>query len=1114
MRPESILARLVLVIILLVASIIAVLVFALYRGVNVDSLSFGSVQIERLSAHLDGKLSLDIGRVAVTRKPSAAPENGPESEPDIAKWLNPSSVRNLLHGIHFLAKAFAHLDIEHIEVGSLRGNFRYGEKDTGHFNAHGPNVDIALDLSVEGDQLVVDIAQLKAPAFRIQGTGKMYLNPANRELRANLHAVIADILPAQLDITADSEQLSFSGQGLAPVASIAPIIEPFKLSAKITPWIVDYLRGSQFTLSEVSGTLPYDDPAKILQTLRAVAHVQDVSYTFDQALDPVLADEADVVFEQGFLHIYPKEITFYGQDGGSSYVDLNFNDHRFSVIVYVRTRAQLSPDINTLLAHYHIRLPFEQVLGQTNTDLTLTIDVSPAPVSVHTDGHFTTVDSEIQMGTQRYQVAKMAIALKDSLITFKQLDLGLADRFTASLTGEMDVSARQGALDIALNHFDWPVHSKGLSLQLPTEQPPVFHYHLDSEGDSIDVPVTSWRYGDTPLSVAAFTTAFDLSSISGELPATEVTLGNGLQGQVSGQYRSHAPFADLKIALQRINVAGVQLAQPTAALAVHVGKQVDVSTLDALKLSVKGLPVSLQPCQLSYVNGILQIKQSGLQIAPGLTTGLQGQWSVANSSGQLSLLDLNISNQSGSPMFVADEKLSLLLSRHGGQLHIKSPELALEVKQLAVAGWALNVADIRPLNRQSPLLQRFGIDGGTFQLTSPSGSSPYNLNGRLHLSYPLLVEGDTPMHDYAFTGTYQNKITHLTINEHFQVELAKTIQIDSTGLGFNLPALLNFAKQLSAAKAEASSTPVAKSQDAPARLTSAGGPESIAVARSTSEQGMPDESSTSAELRVRLHARDSFLWLAKNRRALASQLMVHYADGKVTGDMQYLSGYATLEWNDGILNMVGHGFDHTFTNHLIDIAHFDKGTFEFGARGSPNDLIAGLRIRNTVITDDKHLNNILAFIDTVPALLTFKVPHYDTEGMPVKEVYAKMSYKDKVVDLESLHIDSDELTVNGTGQIDLGHETTDMTFNVITGAKKSIQRIPLLGYVLAGGEKKPSITVTVKGDLHHPDISQSAFKEVVIYPFELIKRTILLPDHMVKKAQAQKQKKATESIPD
>jgi hypothetical protein len=70
MRPESILARLVLVIILLVASIIAVLVFALYRGVNVDSLSFGSVQIERLSAHLDGKLSLDIGRVAVTRKPS------------------------------------------------------------------------------------------------------------------------------------------------------------------------------------------------------------------------------------------------------------------------------------------------------------------------------------------------------------------------------------------------------------------------------------------------------------------------------------------------------------------------------------------------------------------------------------------------------------------------------------------------------------------------------------------------------------------------------------------------------------------------------------------------------------------------------------------------------------------------------------------------------------------------------------------------------------------------------------------------------------------------------------------------------------------------------------
>lgn len=227
--------------------------------------------------------------------------------------------------------------------------------------------------------------------------------------------------------------------------------------------------------------------------------------------------------------------------------------------------------------------------------------------------------------------------------------------------------------------------------------------------------------------------------------------------------------------------------------------------------------------------------------------------------------------------------------------------------------------------------------------------------------------------------------------------------------------------------------------------------------------------------------------------------MVNYVAGKVTADLQYRAGYAKLEWAEDKLHIVGHDLDDTFFDDLIQLGDFEGGKLEFGIAGSLQNLTGALRIQNTVISNYKALNNILAFVDTVPALLTFRLPHYDTKGFPVKEVYVKASVQGDVLKLESMHLNSDELILNGVGTLDFGAQTSDMTFNVVTGLKKNIEKIPLLGYILAGNERRPSITVRVEGNLHDPKVSQTAFKKVVTYPFAVIKRSLLLPVHLTKK---------------
>ena len=155
-----------------------------------------------------------------------------------------------------------------------------------------------------------------------------------------------------------------------------------------------------------------------------------------------------------------------------------------------------------------------------------------------------------------------------------------------------------------------------------------------------------------------------------------------------------------------------------------------------------------------------------------------------------------------------------------------------------------------------------------------------------------------------------------------------------------------------------------------------------------------------------------------------------------------------------------------------------------------------------MINDFGLASNILAFINTVPALLTFKLPGFHTEGLHASKITAGLNYQDGLIKLKAVHLDSKEIDVRGDGNVNMNDDTIDVTLNLITGAKKNLSHIPLLGYVLSGKEKKPSITLTVKGDMHNPEISHTAFREVATYPFQLLKRTVILPAHVVNKVRA------------
>jgi hypothetical protein len=104
-------------------------------------------------------------------------------------------------------------------------------------------------------------------------------------------------------------------------------------------------------------------------------------------------------------------------------------------------------------------------------------------------------------------------------------------------------------------------------------------------------------------------------------------------------------------------------------------------------------------------------------------------------------------------------------------------------------------------------------------------------------------------------------------------------------------------------------------------------------------------------------------------------------------------------------------------------------------------------------------------------------------------------------------VESNALDMTGTGKISLVKNSVKMNIDLISKTKKYVSKIPLLGYILVGDTKQPTVTLKVEGKLDDPDVSTSAYVEIVKTPLDILYRTFSLPSHILE----QLEKAATDS---
>jgi len=181
---------------------------------------------------------------------------------------------------------------------------------------------------------------------------------------------------------------------------------------------------------------------------------------------------------------------------------------------------------------------------------------------------------------------------------------------------------------------------------------------------------------------------------------------------------------------------------------------------------------------------------------------------------------------------------------------------------------------------------------------------------------------------------------------------------------------------------------------------------------------------------------------------------------------------------------------------LPSINFFEKINLDFTLVKSPdNYYIGNIYINSGIIKQLKSLNNIIAFLNTIPSLLSLSSPGFSDKGYTINNGNIQYLLYNKIVYIKKASIKGKNIDFHTKGYIDLNKNKINL--KVKATLKLKLKKIPILGkglsYLLLGKDGNIDVKIVVKGNLNNPSVKKDLGNAFLPNPFTLFKRVITLP---------------------
>ncbi|GAB4342824.1 MAG: DUF3971 domain-containing protein [Desulfobulbaceae bacterium] len=207
-------------------------------------------------------------------------------------------------------------------------------------------------------------------------------------------------------------------------------------------------------------------------------------------------------------------------------------------------------------------------------------------------------------------------------------------------------------------------------------------------------------------------------------------------------------------------------------------------------------------------------------------------------------------------------------------------------------------------------------------------------------------------------------------------------------------------------------------------------------------------------------------------------------------------GNILFESDGKTMSFTATDIDAMLAQDFFPFTDLDGGWFNLSLKGTDENNFEGfVEFGDVLIKDMALLNNVLSFLNAVPALATFSSPGFDLDGYQVKQGVASFSRSGGLLTIQNLRTDGATINTEAKGWIDFENDILKIDLELISlkDYSKIIDLIPWAGYALLGEDGSLSTSLSITGSRQNPEITTNLTSEIALLPINIVKRTILWP---------------------
>ena len=210
----------------------------------------------------------------------------------------------------------------------------------------------------------------------------------------------------------------------------------------------------------------------------------------------------------------------------------------------------------------------------------------------------------------------------------------------------------------------------------------------------------------------------------------------------------------------------------------------------------------------------------------------------------------------------------------------------------------------------------------------------------------------------------------------------------------------------------------------------------------------------------------------------------------------FANGALSLQKTPFSVKIKANNIPSDIINEVLDIKTFDGGLFGLSLFGRDfENFKAEIIAKNTYLADYKAQSGLLAFLDSVPSLLIFKVPDFSNKGFGVEDGRMLLERKGDVLEIKASKLSGKNADIFGMGNINLASKNlrVDLELSVLKSYATLVGFIPVINKILLGDNNRFSTIIKVRGNLDNPTFKSSVGADLASSPFNIIKNTLSLP---------------------